>query len=257
MNVLVKPSLNDAKKAVDEALRNKQVIVIIGKCYVDYKGRSESRLTEGERIVIIKPDGSLLVHRPQGYKPVNWQPDSMIIETYIGDHGELVVKSIRGKPREIVWIYFKEIKLLYTDKLTDHGEFVMYIDEHEIRDLLHDNPEFIEKGLKITAKEYKIGSIGYADLFGIDSKGNPVIIEVKRVTATREAVIQLYQYVREYERNTGRRPRGILVAPSFSVRAIEALQRMGLEWKEISLQKLWKLRNQAQRRETIKLTDFF
>lgn len=259
MKVLVKPSLEEAYRVLREAVRNKELIVLSAKCYVDYRGRSESRLTGGERLIIVKPDGSLLVHRPEGYKPVNWQPESNIIEVRMeGD--ELLLKSIRGKPREIVWIYMSNIKLLYTDKLVDTGEFTMYMDEHEIRDILYMYPEIIEEGLRIKYKEYPIGKRGYADLFGIDRHGRPVIIEIKRITASREAVLQLYGYVVEYERITGRRPRGILVAPMFSAKAIEALERMGLERREINLSKLWKLKSKTKpgekRLKTAKLTDF-
>ncbi|MGC8954452.1 MAG: endonuclease NucS domain-containing protein, partial [Desulfurococcus sp.] len=58
---------------------------------------------------------------------------------------------------------------------------------------------------------------------GVDGNGRPVIVELKGVPASRETVLQLYGYVKSYEAKYGRRPRGILVAPSFSPSAIEAL----------------------------------
>ncbi len=235
----VNPKIREAEGILKKALARKEVIVIVGSLSIDYVGRSRSRLTHGERIVLIKPDGSILVHRPTGYKPVNWQPDSKIIEVFTHDSEVLVIRSIRGKPREILTMYFDNVKMIYTDKLVDHGEFAMYIDEHEIRDLLYEHPEIIEDGLRIIEKEKPLRN-GYIDLFGVDSRGKPVIIELKRVTATREAVLQLYNYVVEYEKTTGVKPRGILVAPSFSAKAVESLSKLGLERREISLQKLWR-----------------
>ncbi len=248
------PAIDKAVEVLRKAIASREVIIIVGRCIVDYEGRSRSRLTAGERIVIIKPDGSLLVHRPTGYKPVNWQPDSKIMEAGLKDN-MLYIKSIREKPRETVTIFFDEIKLIYTGKLVDPGEFVMYLDEHEIRDILYEHPEVLEEGLRITEKEKPIG-IGYIDLFGIDSKNNPVIIEIKRVTASREAVHQLYQYVLEYAKKTGKRPRGILVAQSFTKNAIEALRRLGLEWKEISLQKLWREYYKKTEKTHVSIMDF-
>ncbi len=235
----VNPEIREAEEILRKALALKEVIVIVGSLSIDYVGRSRSRLTPGERIVIIKPDGSILVHRPTGYKPVNWQPDSKIIDVFTHDSEVLVIRSIRGKPREVLTMYFSSVKLIYTDKLVDRGEFAMYIDEHEIRDLLYKHPEIIEEGLRIIEKEKPLRN-GYIDLFGVDNRGRPVIIELKRITATREAVLQLYNYVIEYEKTTGIKPRGILVAPSFSTKAVESLNKLGLERREISLQKLWR-----------------
>ena len=70
----------------------KYTIVIIGSCKVIYEGRASSTLDYGERIVILKQDGSTLIHRPTGYKPVNWQPSGA---------------SIKIKPDEIIQQYDK------------------------------------------------------------------------------------------------------------------------------------------------------
>ncbi|MET1159943.1 MAG: endonuclease NucS [Thermoprotei archaeon] len=242
MEVLRNASLDEYAEFIRKGVMNKQLLVIIGKCSVDYTGRGGSRLTEGERLVIIKQDGALLVHRPTGYKPVNWQPSTSIIEVKnTGD--SLVITAIRDKPREIVNIRFTNIDLVVRTKLVDTGEFVMYLDELEVRDILFEHPELIEEGLRFTEKEKSIGS-GSADLFGYDKNGRPVIVEIKRVTAGREAVHQLYTYVKTYEEITGIKPRGILVAPSLASSAIEALNKLRLEWKEIDLKKLWKLKRE-------------
>ncbi len=254
---LVRPSIDEAVNALKEAVARKEVIVIVGRLSVDYEGRSRSRLSSGERIVIIKPNGSILVHRPEGYRPVNWQPDSKIIDVFKGEGGLLVIRSIRERPREILTMYFDEVKIAYYDKLVDNGEFSMYVDEHEIRDIIFDHPEIIERGLRIVEKEKPIGN-GFIDLFGSDRNGRPVIIELKRITATKEAVLQLYGYVREYEKNTGVKPRGILVAPSFSAKAIETIRSLGLERKEISLQWIWEkyLKNSRGERRIKSIMEF-
>jgi RecB family endonuclease NucS len=114
----------------------------------------------------------------------------------------------------------------------------------------------IENGLRILEKEKRIGD-GYADLFGIDAEGKPVIIEIKRVSATRDAVLQLYNYVLEYYKQTGIKPRGILVAPTITSSAVESARKLSLEWKEINLQKLWKLKKERESRSRGTILDYF
>lgn len=223
-----------------KAISNRMLTVIIGKCSVDYIGRSESKLTEGERLIIIKQDGSFLVHRPTGHSPINWQPTTSYIDIRLVDHG-LEIIAFRRKPREIVKVILSSIDFIAYGKLVDHGDFVMYLDEHEIRDLLFEHPEIIEGGLRFVEREKKLNGDSI-DLFGYDHRGKPVIVEIKRVTATREAVRQLYRYVEAYQKLYGTRPRGILAAPQFTTSAIEALDRLGLEKKEINIFKLWSMK---------------
>lgn len=248
IEVIKKNNMNEYVEVLRDSIRRKELLIIVGECSVDYTGRGESRLTSGERIVVIKQDGALLIHRPTGYSPVNWQPSTSIIE--IREHGGgIILTAIRDKPRETVNIYFTRIHVVIHGKLVDHGEFIMYMDELSMRDILYEHPELIEEGLKIKEKEKQVSS-GSIDLFGYDKEGKPVIIELKRVTAGREAVLQLYNYVKNYMEKTGIKPRGILVAPSFTSSAIEALNRLKLEWKEIDLRKLWNLKKEKEVRHT-------
>ena len=46
--------------------------LIVARCSVDYTGRLTARLPEALRLVIVKADGSVLVHADAGgYKPLN------------------------------------------------------------------------------------------------------------------------------------------------------------------------------------------
>jgi len=74
LKVLTNPELKEAAAAIKKALGQRRTIIVAGECKVLYSGRAKSTLESGERILIIKEDGSLLVHRPVGYEPVNWQP---------------------------------------------------------------------------------------------------------------------------------------------------------------------------------------
>ncbi|MFQ5999898.1 MAG: endonuclease NucS, partial [Candidatus Bathyarchaeia archaeon] len=70
---LQNPGVRRAAEFIREALSERKALIIVGNCWVDYRGRASSKLEPGERIVVIKGDGSVLVHRPVGYEPVNWQ----------------------------------------------------------------------------------------------------------------------------------------------------------------------------------------
>jgi len=252
INIVSGLSIDKYVDVLRNAISKKELVIIIGSCSVDYIGRGESKLTDGERIVIIKRDGALLIHRPEGFSPVNWQPDTSLIEVKYVD-GKLIIRAIRDNPREQVVIYFNHIDVVIHGKLIDQGEFIMYMDESVMSDILFEHPELIEDGLRIVEKEKPIEG-GYIDLFGFDKNNNPVIIELKKVTATREAVLQLYNYVKAYELKTGVKPRGILIAPSFNPTAIEALNKLKLEWKEIDLKKLWSLKKAMEKEKSRSLS---
>ena len=69
--------------AVKSGISHKKIVIIAGRCTVEYEGRASSSLGSGERLVILKPDGSALVHRPKDYSPVNWQPPGSLFQTQL------------------------------------------------------------------------------------------------------------------------------------------------------------------------------
>ncbi|WP_242245428.1 endonuclease NucS domain-containing protein [Bacillus cereus group sp. BfR-BA-01330] len=71
--------------------------------------------------------------------------------------------------------------------------------EEKIRDYLADNLSFIENGLQLIEKEYKLnnlhGSKGYIDILAKDNYENYVVIEIKRsVQASRQAIHEIIKY---------------------------------------------------------------
>jgi RecB family endonuclease NucS len=75
------------------------------------------------------------------------------------------------------------------------------------------------------------------DVYGMDKAGKLVIIEVKRKTATKEAVLQLAKYIEAVKLKADRQIRGILVAPSLGKDVQTLLVSMGLEFKELDPKK--------------------
>ena len=203
--------LEEAAEKLKEGIRSRSLMVLVGLMEVFYEGRASSSLGEGERLLIIKQDGSVLVHRPTGYEPVNWQPPGSMIDVAMRDN-ELVIEARRLSPEEILRITVKRVYSLEAYRLEDSAEFAMYATEEEMKRAILLEPSLIEEGFKPIEDERRVGRAGFVDIFGVDSSGNIVVIEIKRRNATSEDVKQLVSYVREIERELGRRPRMILFA---------------------------------------------
>lgn len=242
-------SLEELASVLKSAIARRSLVVVFGECRVDYEGRAASRLEPGERVVIIKRDGALLVHRPDGYSPVNWQPSTATIEVAFKPRIGLLIHAVRDRPREYLTIVFTRVDLVVVGGLVDHGEFTMYLEERDMRDVLVENPWLIEDGLRILEVEKPVGD-GYVDVYALDASGRHVLVELKRVTATREAALQLYKYVEAYKKERGETPRGILVAPSFAPTALETLAKLKLEYRYVDLKKLWELLKKKSSRRT-------
>ena len=108
--VLVKPQIHEAEEIVREAVSQRKTLLIVGNCWVHYRGRATSKLEPGERILIIKEDGSLLVHRSVGYEPVNWQPPGCLFQVK-AEKDRLQIHALRKKPRESVDVFLSLIHI--------------------------------------------------------------------------------------------------------------------------------------------------
>ena len=68
------------------------------------------------------------------------------------------------------------------------------------------------------------------DVWGYDSEGRPVILELKRRRVGLDAVSQLRRYAESVDADV----RGILVAPSVTDRAERLLEEFGLESRQVA-----------------------
>lgn len=225
--------LEEAAERLREGIRSRSLMVLVGLMEVFYEGRASSSLGEGERLLIIKQDGSVLIHRPTGYEPVNWQPPGSMIDVAVRSD-ELIIEARRLNLEEILRIVVKRVYSLEAYRLEDSAEFAMYATEEEMKQAIFLDPSLIEEGFKPIKDERRAGRAGFADIFGVDSSGNIVVIEIKRRNATSEDVRQLTSYVKEIEKELGRRPRMILVAPGVQRSASSMLAAYGVEFKCLS-----------------------
>ncbi|MCW4029432.1 MAG: endonuclease NucS [Candidatus Bathyarchaeota archaeon] len=229
--VLTHPNLAEAAVLIEKAFAQRRTLVIAGDCHVHYSGRASSTLQPGERLLIIKSDGSLLVHRPVGYEPVNWQPAGGAFHVQIKEEG-LEIHGVRQKPRETVRVTFSEIFLVSAMALNDAGEFLLHATEDDMHRAILLKPELFEEGFKPISWEKHVEP-GFVDIYGEDKNGRLVIIEVKRRTASKEAVLQLAKYIEPIKAKINREVRAVLVAPSLGKDVQVLLATMGLEFKAL------------------------
>jgi RecB family endonuclease NucS len=235
------PSLDRCIEIIREALSNRAVLIIAGNCSIDYSGRASSKIGFGERIVVVKSDNSIIIHRPRGVQPVNWQPSRSIIKC---EYSKDFLKISSYSKGEVLNIVFKNIILISSMKLEDEAEFSMYATEEDMKKAILMNPNIIEEGFTPITDEKRISS-GFIDIYGRDSRGNTVVIEVKKDTALKNDVIQLYRYVEGMRKNNPN-IRGIIVSPSISSSAKHLLIKTNLEHVKLTPKRCSKIIYEAK-----------
>jgi RecB family endonuclease NucS len=253
LSVLMEPVLEETKNLIEKAFTQRRTVIIAGNCKVDYVGRANSKLELGERLLIIKSDGSLLVHRPTGYEPVNWQPSGSVFYTQIIDN-TFEIHAVRQKPKESVKVTFSKIYTVTTIMLLDAGEFILNASEDDMHRAILLRPDLIEEGFKPISWEKKVEP-GFVDVYGMDKVGRLVVVEVKRKTATKEAVLQLAKYIEAIKQKSDRQIRGVLAAPDLGKDVQTLLVDNGLEFKELYPKDCTEILKKAG--PSVKLEQFF
>lgn len=230
--VLEKPSALKAAEALKIGLSRRRVAIIVGDCEVEYRGRASSMLESGERVVLIKDDGALLIHRPSGTEPVNWQSPGCTFKTSLSPDEKLIFEASHGAPPETVAISFNTVRLLAVLGLVDKGAFTLYTSEEDMRKAVFLEPSLVEEGFHPITYE-KVVPTGFVDCIGKDRDGNFVVVEFKRERASRKAAEQLARYV-ETLRKGNPKVRGILVAPSLVSDARALLANLHLGFRRVT-----------------------
>ncbi len=246
-------TLEEATRLLSSMIGPGRWIVFFGECYTEYEGRAASRTTPGDMLVIVKPSGSVIVHGPRGFRPLNWQPDTGSVMVREAD-GLLELVAARKKPREILYVRCARVYSVMTGRGAREGVFWMFVNEHEIRDYLLENPDVVEEGFKPIEIERQVEP-GFIDIYGVDKEGRKVVVELKRVKAGEEAVRQLLRYL-EALRRRGIEARGILVAPDFTETAIREAEKARIRTVRIDLQHIYKSIKKKSRSRTGSLEDF-
>jgi len=147
VSTLTHPTVEDALDLLTTGFECDGMITLVGEGEVDYDGRASSHLPPGERLVILKPDGTLLVHRDEQRKPVNWQPPGSTHNARI-DRDRLIVKSVRTSPHEEIEITFETLMRASLLELDDPPELALEGSEEDLRQRILADPDVLEDGFQ-------------------------------------------------------------------------------------------------------------
>src|SRR3954464_12308384 len=171
-------------------VRGRAMRLIVAACSVEYSGRLSARLPEALRLVIVKADGSVLVHADAGgYKPLNWMTPPTVGEES-GD--TLVVRKLKGEDR--LEIRLHEV-LSDVDHLMDADADRLHKGGAEAhpQEALAAAPQFCGEGFRLVRREWPT-DIGPVDLMCRDLEDGWIAVEIKRI-GTIDAVEQLSRYL--------------------------------------------------------------
>jgi RecB family endonuclease NucS len=215
---------------INEAISKRAFTIIVACCRIKYMGRATSRLGSGDRTIIIKTDGSFLVHQDYNLEPVNWQPPNCKFKTRMEDN-RVYICGVRRNPPESL-----EVEICKTHMASYHiGKDIKKLEiagyEEDMRAMIMESPELIEKGFRPTSREYSV-STGFVDVLGKDKDGNLVVLELKSRRAGVNAVKQLKRYMDDFADHK-EFVRGILVAPSVTEEAQVLLEEYKMEFKAL------------------------
>ncbi|HEX2318586.1 MAG TPA: endonuclease NucS [Streptosporangiaceae bacterium] len=162
--------------------------LVIARCSVDYAGRLSAHLPSALRLLIVKADGSVLVHSDGGsYKPLNWMsPPCRLAESA----AEWVVT---GKSGETLTVHIEEIISDSSYALGEDPGLVKDGVESHLQELLAAQLHLLGDGWRLVRREYPT-PIGPVDLMCRNGVGTSVAIEVKR-RGEIDGVEQLTRYL--------------------------------------------------------------
>ena len=212
--------------------------LVVARCQVDYAGRLTAHLPMATRVLMIKADGSVLVHSDGGsYKPLNWMSPPCTVREGATEDGA-IEWTVVSKNDDTLRILIEEIHHDSSHDLgVDPGLQKDGVEKH-LQALLAEHPATLASGLTLVRREYPT-AIGPVDLMcrdgdsgvAVDLVVEParhVAVEIKR-KANIDAVEQLTRYLELLNRDPLLKPvRGILAAQTIVPQARTLAEDRGI-----------------------------
>jgi endonuclease len=208
------------------------VRLIVARCEVTYSGRLSAFLPESTRLLVLKADGSVLVHADAGgYKPLNWMTPPTSIEE-AGDR--LVVRKRAGKSEDRLEIRLVEVLSDVSHEMGEAAALEKDGVERDLQEQLAAQPRALGEELRLVRREWPT-DIGPVDLMCRDGNGGWVAVEIKRI-ATIEAVEQLTRYLERIRVDAAMADcRGVLAAQGIKPQAATLAGSRGIRCVEVDL----------------------
>ncbi len=206
--------------------------LLVARCEVVYTGRLTAVLPESVRLLLLKSDGSVLVHADSGgYKPLNWMTPPTVIEE---EDGLIVVRKRAGKTEDRLEIRIAEVLSDLEVPMDEIAGLEKDGVERHLQEALADRPDWLEAELRLDRREW-MTEIGPVDLMCRDCDDGWVAVEIKRI-GTIDAVEQLTRYLGFIRADPAKEGcRGILAAQSFKPQAVTLAASRGIPCVEVDL----------------------
>ena len=208
--------------------------LVIARCSVDYAGRLSAHLPLATRLLMVKGDGSLLVHSDGGsYKPLNWMSPPCTLEAAEPDDEQRAAgivelwKVTHKKTADQLVVSIHEVLHDSAHELgVDPGLQKDGVEAH-LQQLLAEQIELLGEGHRLVRREY-MTAIGPVDILATDASGASVAVELKR-RGDIDGVEQLTRYLELMNRDPRLAPvRGVFAAQEIKPQARTLAEDRGI-----------------------------
>jgi RecB family endonuclease NucS len=209
--------------------------LIVARCEVRYSGRLSAVLPEALRLIMVKSDGSVMVHADHGgFKPSNWMTPPTVIEE---EPDRIVVRKRAGASEDRLEIQIAEILSDVTHDMGPPAQAAALEKdgvEADLQEALAAAPAFCGEGFRLVRREWPT-DIGPVDLMCRDDEDEWIAVEIKRI-GTIDAVEQLTRYLERIRRDPAMADcRGVLAAQAVKPQARVLAEARAIAWVEVDL----------------------
>ena len=167
---------------------------------MDYAGRLSAHLPLATRVLMLKSDGSVLIHSDGGsYKPLNWMSPPCSLEVIEPEDSQREAgvqetwRVLHHKTADILLINIHEIHSDHAHELGSDPGLIKDGVEADLQRLLAEQIELLGEGFRLVSREY-MTAIGPVDILATDAQGGSVAVEIKR-RGDIDGVEQLTRYL--------------------------------------------------------------
>jgi RecB family endonuclease NucS len=187
------------------------VRLVVARCSVDYAGRLSAHLPLATRLLVLKNDGSVLVHSDSlSYKPLNWMsPPAVFTNDDVDD--ERAAAGVTELWR-VTHAKTADMLVISIHEILHDSQHELGIDpglqkdgvEADLQRLLAEQIELLGDGYTLVRREF-MTAIGPVDILARDAEGRSIAVEIKR-RGDIDGVEQLTRYLELMNRDPALTP---------------------------------------------------
>jgi len=199
--------------------------LVVATCSAEYSGRLAAHLPLATRLLVVKADGSVLLHSDGGsYKPLNWMSPPCTLALVAPDDDAIargatqvwIVQHTKSDDRLVIELH--EVLHDSAHELgVDPGLVKDGVEAH-LQAMLAAQIELLGAGWRLVRREFPT-AIGPVDILARDPSGGTVAVEIKR-RGDIDGVEQLTRYLALLNRDPALAPvRGVFAAQEIKPQA--------------------------------------